>query len=414
MKKVWILNHYATDNYFNEGGRHYWISQFLLEKGYDVNIICANTRHNSNDVVNVSKGTFSKSIKSNIPFTFIKSTTYKKNNHKRIFNILSFTLNLLRTNKKLADEIGKPDIILASSVHPLTLVAGLRMAKFWNIPCIVEIRDLWPESIVAYGILSENNVLSKLMYKGEKWIYQKADSIIMTWEGGYDYIKNKGWFNKVNKDKIHHISNGVVLNSFYNNSENYKITDNDLNNKSLKTFVYTGSIRKVNNIELLVKAAKIIQEKNNKSNIKILVYGDGEEKEYLEEMVKNLELFNIEFKGSVPKKYVPYILQHSYVNILHNKSTVLDKYGQSQNKLFEYLAAGNSILQTYTTGYSVIDKYECGQCLEKQSPENIANAILDMADNESRIYNEGQNAKKAAKDFDFEVLTDKLVSLIEK
>ena len=135
------------------------------------------------------------------------------------------------------------------------------MAKFWNIPCIVEIRDLWPESIVAYGILSENNVLSKLMYKGEKWIYQKADSIIMTWEGGYDYIKNKGWFNKVNKDKIHHISNGVVLNSFYNNSENYKITDNDLNNKSLKTFVYTGSIRKVNNLELLVKAAKIIQEK---------------------------------------------------------------------------------------------------------------------------------------------------------
>ncbi|MEW8965925.1 glycosyltransferase, partial [Staphylococcus arlettae] len=233
---------------------------------------------------------------------------------------------------------GRPDIILASSVHPLTLVAGIYIAKKFKVPCISEVRDLWPESIVAYGILKEKNLLSRIMYMGEKWIYKKSESIIMTWEGGYDYIKNKGWFDKINKSKIHHISNGVVINEFNENSEKFIIDDEDLNDYSLKNFVYTGSIRKVNNLRLLVEASRIIQNRGF-DDIKILIYGDGEEREYLELLVQKYKLNNIEFKGKIPKKYIPNILKNSYATLLHNTSTKLDKYGQSQNKFYEYLAA---------------------------------------------------------------------------
>ncbi|WP_342610537.1 glycosyltransferase family 4 protein [Staphylococcus hsinchuensis] len=411
MKKVWILNHYATDNYFNEGGRHYWFSQNLKNNGYDVSIFCANTRHNSKDVISLNGGKYIRKIKNDIPFIFVKSSLYEKNNYKRIINILTFSKNLLNLSNEFVSKYGKPDIIVASSVHPLTLMVGLRIAKKLNIPCIVEIRDLWPESIVAYGILSEKNILSKLMYKCEKIIYQKADAIIMTWEGGKDYIKNKGWFNKINKNKIYHISNGVVLSDFDYNSQNFFVNKNL--EYDIKAFVYTGSIRKVNNIEVLVEAADLIQNKYKKSDIKILIYGNGDKREYLIDKVQKLGLTNIEFKGSVPKKYIPSILKQSYANILHNKSTQLNKYGQSQNKLFEYLAAGKPILQTYQTGYSVIDRFNAGVCLDKQTPDMIANAIIEMSNNERKSFEQGENARSAAHEFDFEKLTSKLIKVIE-
>lgn len=413
MKNVWILNHYATENYFSEGGRHYWFTKYLKKKGYRVTIFCANTRHNSNDSIEVNNSNFVEKVINQIPFVFVKSTNYQRNNHKRILNILSFTIRLLRVAKEYKNKNGRPDIILASSVHPLTLVAGIYIAKKFKVPCISEVRDLWPESIVAYGILKEKNLLSQIMYMGEKWIYKKSESIIMTWEGGYDYVKNKGWFDKINKSKIHHISNGVVINEFNENSENFIVDDEDLDDYSLKNFVYTGSIRKVNNLRLLVEAGKIIQNRGF-DDIKILIYGDGEERESLELLVHKYELHNVAFKGKIPKKYIPNILKNSYATLLHNTSTKLDKYGQSQNKFYEYLAAGRPIVQTYFTGYSVIEKEDCGICIQNQTPENIAEAIINMASKESEANVNGENAKKIAQNYDFKILTDKLINIIEQ
>lgn len=414
MKHIWIMNHYATDNYFNEGGRHYWLAENLQNAGYKVTIFCANTRHNTSDFINTEKDIYTKRIKNEIPFVFIKSKYYEKNNHNRILNIITFTKRLMTVSKIYSEKYGKPDIILASSVHPFTLLAGIKIAKKWNISCITEIRDLWPESIVAYGILSEKNPLSKLMYAGEKWIYTKSDAIIMTWRGGYDYIKNKGWFDKVSKEKIYHISNGVVLKQFEYNSQNFQIDnicDNDVNKK---IFTYTGSIRKVNNVEMLVKAAKLLQEEYKSDNIHILIYGDGEERNILEDLATKWNLKNITFKGRISKKYIPYVLKNSYANILHNKSTKLDKFGQSQNKFFEYLAAGKPILQTYTTGYSIIDKYNCGISLKKQTPENIASAIVKMSENPKSMNVKGKNGKIISQSYDFEKLTKNLIEIIEK
>ena len=139
------------------------------------------------------------------------------------------------------------------------MVAGIKIAKKFGVPCICEVRDLWPESIVAYGALKRNSVIAKLLYQGEKWIYKKADSIIMTWEGGKDYIIDQGWDNQIDLKKVKHISNGVVIDTFDKNSEENKIMDSDLDNKEYKNIVYAGSIRKVNNLGMLLDAAKIIQ-----------------------------------------------------------------------------------------------------------------------------------------------------------
>jgi len=410
-KKIWIMNHYATNMYFNKGGRHYWFAENLIKKGYEPTIFCSNIRHNTFDVIDVGSRLYSTEVEENIPFVFIKTPEYKGNGKARIINMMTFYKNLFPVAKEYSMKYGKPDVILASSVHPLTLVAGIKIAKKFNIPCICEVRDLWPESIVAYGSLKRNSIVAKVLYQGEKWIYKKADSIIMTWEGGKQYIIDQGWQEQIDLKKVKHISNGIVLDTFDKNSIENKVNDSDLEDKNYKNLVYAGSIRKVNNIGFLLDSAKIIQNKDE--TIRLLIYGAGDEEEILKQRCKDENISNVIFKGRVEKRMVPSILEKSYANILHNKSTILDKYGQSQNKLFEYLAAGKCVIQTYTTGYSIIEKYNCGVSALKQSPDEIAKIILELCSDEKKARELGQNARIAAIDFDFKNLTQKLINIIK-
>ena len=411
-KNIWIMNHYAHGTFFSKGGRHYWFAKYLLKNNYKPTIFCSNTRHNNRSIVEIKNGKHEIKTTDGIPYVFVKTTPYKRNGIQRIKNMWFFYRNLFPVTREYAKLHGKPDVILASSVHPLTLVAGIKIAKRFGVPCICEVRDLWPESLVAYKILKRDSIIAKILYKGEKWIYKKAGSIIMTWEGGKQYIKDQRWDKQIRLEKIYHISNGVVVESFDKNSEENQISDPDLEDSGYKNIIYAGSIRKVNNLGLLLDAAKLIQE-SGYTRIRFLIYGSGNESDMLESRCAEEGIKNVIFKGRVEKKFIPYILKKAYVNILHNSSTSLNKYGQSQNKLFEYLAAGRCIVQTYSTGYSVCEKYNCGISVPVQNAEGIAEAIIQVCNDGKNNKIMGENARQAAYEFDFEKLTNKLIDIIE-
>lgn len=411
-KNVWIWNHYATNMFFDKAGRHYWFAENLVKEGYNPAIFCASTNHFSDIHIDTKGEEYCIDSVNNIPFIFVNTPNYKGNGKKRIINMVSFYRGLFKVAKEYVKSSGKPDIIIASSVHPLTLVAGIKVAKKLGIPCICEVRDLWPESIVAYGSLARNSIIAKILYQGEKWIYKNANSIIMTWEGGSQYIIDQRWHKQISLNKVKHISNGVIIDSFDKISQENQINDSDLDDKSYKNLIYAGSIRKVNNLGLLLDSAKIIQKRDKK--IRFLIYGFGDEKEMLEKRCLEEGINNVIFKGRVKKKMIPSILKRSYANILHNSSTSLDKYGQSQNKFFEYLAAGRCVIQTYSTRYSIIEKYNCGVSVSEQNSESIAETILKVCNNYEKVNWMGQNARKAAYKYDFTKLTKKLIDIIEK
>ncbi|AJD92259.1 hypothetical protein JMA_29420 [Jeotgalibacillus malaysiensis] len=412
-KNIWIWNHYASNMFKDQAGRHYWFAENLIKRGYNPTIFCASTIHNSEENIETGKKIFVEHHMNKIPFVFVKTPSYRNNGKQRIKNMIYFYKNVIKVAREYANKNGKPDVILASSVHPLTLVAGIKMAKELGVPCICEVRDLWPESIVAYGALKRKSLVTKILYQGEKWIYKNAHSIIMTWEGGKEYIQDQKWDKEIDLKKVNHISNGVVISSFDKNSTEFKIIDSDLDNKEYKNIVYAGSIRKVNNLGMLVEAANLIQKQGH-NEIRFLIYGSGDESEALKRRCAEEGINNVIFKGRVEKKYVPSILKKSYINILHNSSTSLDKYGQSQNKFFEYLAAGKCIVQTYSTGYSVCEKYNCGISAPEQNAQEIAKAILIASNKEIENKKMGENARKIAHKFDFSKLTDKVIEIIEE
>lgn len=416
-KNIWIWNHYATNMIKDKAGRHYWLAENLIVNGYNPTIFCASTLHNTDDNIDTAGNIFIQKESDNIPFVIVKTPQYSGNGKKRIINMISFYKNLFPTAKEYANKYGKPDVILASSVHPLTLVAGIKIAKKFGVPCICEVRDLWPESIVAYGNLKRNNVIAKILYLGEKWIYKNADKLIFTMEGGKDYIADQKWDSEnggpINNNTIYHLNNGVHLERFYENTFSHSYQDSDLNNLDIFKVVYAGSIRKVNDVEFILNIAKEIEELEIK-DIKFIIFGDGNDKERLIEKCKTESLKNVVFKGKVPKEYIPHILIKSDLNMLHFQQNSLKKYGVSLNKMFEYFASGKPILSDCEFGHDLIKRYNCGFVLDNASPEVLANEIIRIKNMKKSDYEIiCDNSLKAAEDYDFKVLTKKFIDIIE-
>ncbi|NLD48706.1 MAG: glycosyltransferase family 4 protein [Clostridiaceae bacterium] len=327
--------------------------------------------------------------------------------------MFEYNRNLYKTIKGLE----RPDVIIGSSAHPLAAIAAIKLAKKYKCKAIVEIRDLWPESFVAYGLIKRKNPIMKLLYVGERWIYKKADKLIFTMEGGRDYIIKKGWDTgsggTVDLKKVFHINNGVDLEAFEYNREHYQIEDEDLNEDNVFKVVYAGSIRMVNKVSLLLDVAKILNEKGE-YNIKFLIWGDGDEKDELESRAKEEGLTNVCFKGRVEKKYIPYITSQSQLNIALGESLPLYRFGGSMNKMFDYLAAEKPILFTFKLGYSILDKYGTGIELSDSSPRSIADNILYFNNLPADDYNKYcVNSRGAAMDYDFVRLTERLIEIFE-
>lgn len=409
MKIIWIFNHYAGPPSLCMGLRHFNFAKYLKQAGYKVTIFASSAQHNSNiNLINDDKK-YIEYIEEDIPFVYIKTRQYQSNGKERIKNMFDYYRGVL----KEADNFEKPDVIIGSSVHPLACLAAIKLSKKYHCKNIVEIRDLWPESLVEYGIIKRNGYLSKILYKCEKYLYKKADQLVFTMEGGKDYIVDQGWQNDIDLSKVHHVNNGIDLKEYEYNKKNNIYHDADLEDTDTFKVVYIGSIRRVNNIEMIVDVAKVLKNTNSK-NIKILLYGDGNEREALKKRCIAERIENIAFKGSVEKKYIPYILSKCDLNLMHGASMKLGKYGLSLNKSFDYLASDHPILSDIDANYDYIINNNAGKKVEC-IPENIVKGMLSFLDLSKDKYNSiGENARKTALKYDFKNLTDQLIEIIEK
>ncbi len=414
--KIWIMNHYAGGMYFDKGWRHYQFAKYLRQHGHKPVIFCANSGHGNGSVYFDQAPVFHEKMAEEIrvPFVFVKARPYRDNGRKRILNMADFYRNVMIAAKLYARKRGRPDLILASSVHPLTLVAGIRLAAYFRVRCVCEVRDLWPESIVAYSDRwRQDSPLIKMLYWGEKWIYEHADALIFTMEGGLDYIREKKWDTgnggKIRPDQVFHINNGVSLTDFDEKAENYPWKDPDLLDENSFKVVYTGSIRHVNQLGIILDSARLIQNQK----IRFLIWGDGDELQALKRRVKEEGIKNVVFKGRVEKEYIPYITRNADINLIHWGISPLLKYGVSFNKIPEYLAAGRPVFSTIKPEYSLPGRYGCGFEAECFRPDKIAEGIISMyglSAQQREIMS--ASARKAARQYDFEALGSRLMEIM--
>lgn len=247
-------------------------------------------------------------------------------------------------------------------------------------------------------------------------IYEKADNIIYTFEGGLAYLREKRWTDKtggkVKENKVHYINNGISLEDFNKNIELFKFTDDDLMAPNIYKIVYMGSINYVNDLKQLIDAVSLLKEYDN---IRLLIFGDGDYRASLMEYCKSRNIYNVVFKEKwVPLKYVPFILSNASLNIL-NYMKGFGNYGISSGKLFQYLAAGKPIICNIPIHYDdVITNNNLGIADNLDTSEKYAKAILKISKMSNDDYiSMSARVLETAKQFDYKILTQKLINIIE-
>jgi len=369
MKNIWILNHSAVTPDMSGGTRHYDFAKELIHRGHNVTIFASGFHYAKHKELKIKKNENYK-IESidGINFVWIKTFPWNKNNWRRILNMTSFMYNSYRIGKKISQntKIGKPNIIIGCSVHLLTVLSAYWLSKYYKSKFIMEVRDLWPQTLIDLGELKKNSLIVKVLKKLEKFLYKKAQKIIVTMPLAKNYIVPLG----IKENKIIWISNGIDL-SIYK-----PIKEKKSKTEGIK-ILYSGTFAPVNHLSTILDSIKIIQDKGY-SNIKFIFFGEGTEKEKLLEQKNKLKLKNTEFNSFVPKKNLPKMLNKANILIAHFKKSNVYKYGVSFNKLFDYMAMAKPIIFAVSVSKGPVNQTNCGISIPPENSEKMAEAIIKL------------------------------------
>lgn len=402
-KTIWIVSHYSMPPQYETRVKTLKYAEYLQKNGFKVLLFTASTLHNTNiNLVNKHQKYVIKKY-DELTYVHIYCHNYNNNGLKRIYNMQEFVYKF----KKYSKQFQSPDLILAADMNCTNYYPIFKYCKNHNIPMIIDIRDLWPESIVEYLGYSKNNPIIKYLYWKEKRMYQNVDYSIISVEGGKDYILEKHWEKSIEINKIKYINNGVCLKEFYESIKKNVFNDKDLESDDFK-IIYTGSIRKANELDRVISVANNLKSMGE-NNIKFIIFGDGPERERLETLAIEKKL-NVTFKGTVDKKYIPYILSKADCTILTYKKSNMFRFGGSQNKLFEYIAAGKPIISNVNMAYNLILKYNLGQVVDNDT--EFINACLFYSKRDNSDIK--KRSKEIIIEFDFDNLCKKLLTYINE
>lgn len=263
-------------------------------------------------------------------------------------------------------DIKKPDVIIGSSPHLLTPLAAYRLARFFHIPFVFEVRDLWPQTLIDMGAIRSKNPVALVLKALEKFLYKRSDHIVTLLPLAHEYITPCG----VQGEKISWIPNGVDLSRF--NLETLTHKDHEG-----FTVMYLGAHGQANALDVLLDAAKIIQDSGIRG-ITISLRGDGPEKQNLITHAKKLRLENVIFLPPVQKLEVPKILNESDITVFILNDLLLYKYGISLNKMSDYLAARKPLILAGNPANNPVNETHCGFSIPPANSNALANAIISL------------------------------------
>ena len=392
--RIWIVNYYTGPNCGNP--RYLEFAKRFTAKGWQVLTFYANYAGAEAEPL------FKQETVNGLDFVQVKAPHYVGNGVARMKSIFSFAWQIY----KHAKEFEKPDVIL-HNIHtpfdyPIVWAAKKLKAKY-----VAEAWDAWPDVFAHLGLVSRKNPALKVFYWIEKRIYQKADQVVFTFEGGLQHIRDMGWSTetggKVDMRKVHYINNGIDLEQFDKDREAWPREDVDLHDPKTLKVIYLGSINRANHVHTLIDAAKLLQ---NMGVYKFFIYGNGADREELENKVKDEGITNVVFKEKrIPLCECAWVVSQATVNIM-NYQKGFGYMGVSSGKMFQYLAAGKPIVCNVNIAFDdVITDNNLG----------FAQAIRDVAEQPRASYDAMCDRVRAvAQRFDYAVLAKQEIEVIER
>ena len=361
---IWIVNHYAMTPQLPGITRHFDFAKELVSRGHEVTVFASSFHHSKQEETKTylkNKKILKEDIEG-VQYVWIKTPGYSDNGIRRVINMYVFA-SLFYKNAPVLLQKNMPDVIVGSSLHLFGTLAAFWFAQKQQTPFVLEIRDLWPQTLIDMG-MSKWHPFVLLQGWIERYLYKHSKNIITLLPKSHLYIEKFG----VDPEMITYIPNGVDLERFKGTKEkDFKETELHV--------VYTGSIGRANNIETLIEAAQRLKKYNE---IKFIIAGDGPLRKPLEKRLVEYHLDNVEFLGSVPKNDIIHILKSADCLIFPLKDTPVFRFGISSNKLFDYMAAKKPIIFASNSINNPVKDAGGGLTIPPEDSKALADAILEI------------------------------------
>lgn len=331
MKNVLVLNQFALPRSESGGTRH--VDLFSRLPGWSPRIVAGSRNYTTQETYKCKDERF----------TLLHVPRHSKNGLLRIlgwgmFATQATAIGITRRNV---------DLVYASTPQLLAPVAGIIVARARRIPLIVEVRDLWPESIVGTGSLREGSLMHKALLWLEKRIYASADHIVVVTPGWEQHFDQLG----IKREKLSVIPNGTEVEEFEVSEDREKLRAEF--GLCGPTAVYAGAHGPANALDLLVDAARELPD------LTVLLVGSGTEKARLQREARDLP--NVRFLDPLPKSQLARVLAAADFGIHCIEALPVLARGMSPNKLFDYMAAGLPTVSNAGEGLrGILADGECG------------------------------------------------------
>ncbi len=320
---------------------------------------------------------------------------------KRTLNYISYMCSAIMISLLLP----KADVVLSTSPQFFNGLAGYCVSKMRRIPWVLEVRDLWPESIVAVGAI-KNPAIIKMLEWIERFAYRKADRIVPVTDSFKTCMLNKG----IEANKICVVKNGVDL-AQYRPVDGAPGLAEELGLKGKFVVSYFGTHGMAHHLETILEAARRLSAS---PNIVFLMVGDGAERQALLRMRDAMGLNNVMMLDQQPKHRMPEFWAISDVSLVLLKKSELFKT-VIPSKIFESLAMAKPIvLGVEGESAELLKTAQAGLCVEPENVEQLVARVMELSHDMELRQQLGRNGRRfVMEQFDRMVLARKLFSVIE-
>lgn len=398
---------FITDNFYPEGNaiasRVYERACYWVKWGHQVTVITSAPNFPEGKLYPGYKNKwFQKEILNGI--TVIRVKTFIKSNKGfflRIIDFLSFMLPAFFAG--LLQK--KSDIVATTSPQFFGAIAACLVAKCKRVQFVLELGDIWPESIVGVGAMRDSSVI-RLLEKIEGWLYRKSNKIIVVSPA----FKENLILKNVSAEKIFIITNGVDLSKYSPKSRNEALLKRYDIEKNKFIIGYIGTHGMAHALENVLKAALLL---SHEKNIQFIFVGTGAERNKLIALSETLQLKNVLFIPAQPKETVIDYWSLCSISLIHFKNTPIFS-ASIPSKIFESMGMGLPILLASPKGAAsdIILNEQAGLWIPAEEPVPLSDAILLLYENRNKLRELAENSVAAAPRYTRAIQAQKFLNAI--
>lgn len=305
--------------------------------------------------------------------------------------------------------IGKQDVVVATSPQFFAACAGWAVGALKRRPFVFELRDIWPESIKAVGVMDDSWIV-RMLERVEMFLYRRATRIVAVTHSFRRTLISRG----VEAQKIEVVTNGVDLSRFGPRPKD-EILSRELGLSGCFVVGYIGTHGLAHGLDTLLEAAKILEQRGGgAAQVRLLFLGDGAAKAGLSARAQEMGLRNVLFADSVPKGEVTRWWSLLDVSIIHLKKSDLFTT-VIPSKLFECMGMGIPVLLGVQGESADIVARECvGEVFLPEDADSLAGLIVRVAGDKRSLEQWKQNCLAAAAKYDRISLADEMLDVLSR